>query len=230
MYVCMYTTLRSPPDSFPGSLSCDGSARGHAAVKGACILPHASLTVSPRMDWPWRDDSSGSPSASASTGRASGFASASASTGRRRRRWKIEESLASGQMHFGANHDDDRVDEIRRKRRCRMNDDDAPFFLGTPWPSSAHALGQEWQNVVADAGQDSNCQLTIHKSNASPTGFLLNADGLLVCTSFRKAFSRYADVSSLCLYRAYVCMYPPGIDRMYVSSSTNVLCTYVCTC
>jgi len=35
--------------------------------------------------------------------------------------------------------------------------------------------------VVADAGQDSNCHVTIHTSNASPTGFLLNAGGLLVC-------------------------------------------------
>jgi len=91
-------------------------------------------------------------------------------------------------MHFGANHDDERVDALRRKR-VRFRSDDAadaadavaPFFLGTPWPSSAHALGQEWQNVVADAGQDSNCHVTIHTSNASPTGFLLNAGGLLVC-------------------------------------------------
>ena len=119
------------------------------------------------------------PSGSSSSALALPEAPLSQAKKRQLRQRKVTSSLASGQRHFGEDHDEELASEHLSKkqkgRKLTLEEMDRAC-LATPWPCTADDLGRGWRDLQRSlGGQD--IQIAIKQSNSSPTGHLLTTDG-----------------------------------------------------
>ena len=95
------------------------------------------------------------------------------------RQRKVTRSLASGQRHFGEDHDEELASEhvSKRQRGRKLTGEEMErASLATPWPCTADDLGRGWRDLQRFLeGQDT--QIDIKPSKTSPTGNLLTTHG-----------------------------------------------------